>query len=68
MLRATGVIIAPPKPCRIRLATSSVRDPDRPQQAEPSRKTAIAHWNTRRGPKRSATQPLSGMKTARLSR
>ena len=38
-----------------------------PQRNEPSVKRPIAEENTRRVPKRSAIQPLMGMKTARLS-
>ena len=38
-----------------------------PQSSEPSVKMPIAEANTRRVPNRSATQPLTGMNTARLS-
>lgn len=38
-----------------------------PQPSEPKRKSQMASLNTRQVPKRSATQPLTGMKTARLS-
>ncbi len=38
-----------------------------PQRIEPIVKMPIADANTRRVPKRSAIQPLIGMKTARLS-
>ncbi len=37
-----------------------------PQRIDPSVKIPIADENTRRVPNRSATQPLTGMKTARL--
>ena len=40
---------------------------ERPHMREPNMKTPIAEVNTRRDPKRSATHPLMGMKTARLS-
>ena len=63
--RPTGVIIAPPTPCRIRAITKPVTDPDNAQPIEPAMKTAIAVENTSRGPKRSAVQPLAGMNTAR---
>jgi hypothetical protein len=35
--RATGVIMAPPKPCRIRAATSCASELDNPQHSEPTR-------------------------------
>ena len=38
--------------------------PDNAQPIDPSMKTAIAARNTVRAPKRSAVQPLTGMKTA----
>jgi len=66
--RPTGVIIAPPKPCTTRIASSIARLVDSPHKAEPRLKIAIAAQNTRRVPMRSAIQPLSGMKTARLKR
>ena len=66
--RATGVIIAPPMPSTMRAATNCVSVPDNAQPIEPSMKTAIAARNTVRAPKRSAVQPLTGMKTASDSR
>jgi len=39
-----------------------------PHSAEPAAKIAIAAQKTGRAPSRSAIQPLTGMKTARLSR
>ena len=54
--------------CRMRNATSSGRLPATPHRAEPSENKAIARQNTRRAPSRSASQPLTGRKTARLSR
>ena len=65
--RPTGSIMAPPQPCRIRQATSTWMFVERPQRSEPSVKRPIADEKTRRVPKRSAIQPLTGMKTARLS-
>src|SRR5256885_12939599 len=60
--------MAPPNPCRIRLKTSIGRVCDSPQNTDPSVKQAIAEQNTCRAPKRSAIQPLMGMKIARLIR
>src|SRR6202048_4791770 len=62
--RPTGVIIAPPMPCRMRAITKWVTEDDSAQPIDPTMKTAIATENTRRAPKRSAVQPLAGMKTA----
>jgi hypothetical protein len=64
--RPTGIIIAPPQPWRTRQATSTWMSVESPQRSDPSVKSPIAPENTRRVPKRSATQPLSGMKMARL--
>src|SRR3954453_21283559 len=66
--RPTGVIIAPPMPCRIRAMTKSVTEDDSAQPIEPAMNTAIAIENTIRAPKRSAVQPLAGMNTASDSR
>ena len=66
--RPTGTIMAPPKPCKIREATSSGSDCDSPQNTEPVVKIRIAVRKTVRAPNRSAIHPLIGMKTARLSR
>ena len=68
MMRPTGTIMAPPRPCRARAATSSPSEDERPQATDPSVKTAMATRNTCRAPNRSASQPLIGMKTVRLSR
>ena len=62
--RPTGVIIAPPMPCRMRAMTKSVTEVDSAQPIEPTMNTAIAAENTMRAPKRSAVQPLAGMNTA----
>ena len=49
--------------------TSSIgRLVDNPHSADPAAKIAIAAQNTTRAPSRSAIQPLTGMKTARLNR
>ena len=66
--RPTGVIIAPPTPCTMRAITKSVSELDTAQAMEPSTKIAMAARNTVRVPKRSATQPLAGMKIASESR
>ena len=64
--RPTGTIIAPPQPCRIRQKTSMWMLVESPQRIDPSVNMPIAEENTRRVPYRSAIQPLTGMKTARL--
>ncbi len=65
--RPTGTIIAPPQPCRNRAATRASSDCEAALATEPSRNTPIAVMNTGRAPKRSATQPLTGMNTASAS-
>jgi hypothetical protein len=62
--RPTGVIIAPPRPCRIRAMTKWVTEVDSAQPIEPTMKTAMAIEKTARAPKRSAVQPLAGMNMA----
>ena len=66
--RPTGTIMAPPRPCSTRNSTRLVSELAAPHSAEPSEKKAIAPQKTRRAPKRSAHQPLSGRNTARLSK
>ena len=66
--RPTGTIIAPPMPCRMRAATSAHSPCETPHRMEPRVNSAMAARNTVRVPKRSATLPLAGMNTARLSR
>jgi hypothetical protein len=66
--RPTGVIIAPPMPCRMRASTKSVIECDSAQPIEPNMNRQIAIENTRRAPNRSAVQPLAGMNTASDSR
>ena len=65
--RPTGTIIAPPQPWMTRQSTSKWIWLTSPQSAEPSVNSAIAAAKTRRVPYLSATQPLIGMNTARLS-
>jgi len=52
----------------MRLSTNVVSESDRPQRIEPKVKKPIAEQKTRWAPKRSAIQPLIGMKMARLIR
>ena len=66
--RPTGVIIAPPMPCRMRAITKWVTFCDSAQPIDPTMNTPIAIENTMRAPKRSAVQPLAGMNTASDSR
>ena len=66
--RPTGVIIEPPTPCRKRAATKPQSESAMPQSTEPATKPASAMRNTRRAPKRSATQPDAGMNTASATR
>ncbi len=66
--RPTGIIIAPPTPCRARAATSIASDCDMPHKAEATVNRPIAEAKIVRVPNRSAIQPLIGMKMARLSR
>ena len=65
--RPTGTIIAPPKPCRTRHATSKWMLFEMPHNTDPRVNVPMAQAKTRRVPKRSAIQPLMGMNTARLN-
>jgi hypothetical protein len=65
--RPTGVTAAPPIPCSARASASSNRLELRPQNTDPRVNTTMAIWNTVRAPKRSASQPVTGMKTATLT-
>ena len=67
VMRPTGTIMAPPMPWMTRQATSMSMSAARPHSSEPRVNSPIAEAKTRRVPKRSAIQPLIGMKTARLS-
>ena len=64
MRRPTGVIMAPPMPSTMRASTNWVSECDSAQQIEPVMNTMMAVRNTRRAPKRSAVQPLTGRNTA----
>ena len=66
--RPTGVIIAPPMPCRMRAITKWVTFCDSAQPIDPIMNTPMAIENTMRAPNRSAVQPLAGMNTASDSR
>ena len=68
MARPTGVMIAPPAPCRTRKATSSLRPVDSPHSADPIVKMPMAPSSARRPPIRSPSQPEAGMNTVRLTR
>lgn len=63
--RPTGVIIAPPMPCRKRESTNSNTDDDTAQQMDPTTKTPMAKRKIFLAPYLSAIQPLIGMKIAR---
>jgi len=56
--------MAPPMPCRNRDTTKAGSELETAQAMEPTTKTAIAARNTFLAPKRSAIQPLIGMKMA----
>lgn len=62
--RPTGVIIAPPMPCRKREPTKASSEFAKAQKIDPTTKTPIAMRNTRLAPNRSAIQPETGMKIA----
>ena len=66
--RPTGTIIAPPTPCRTRIATSSARLVLSAHPSEASVKTAIAVRKMRRAPNRIVSQPLTGISTASVTR
>ena len=66
--RATGVIIAPPKPCSSRESTKASSEFEAAQAIEPAMKMRIAARKTLRAPQRSAAQAESGMKMASATR
>ena len=68
MRRPTGTIMAPPMPWRMRVRVNCVRLWAAAQRSEAKVKVAMAAAKMVRAPKRSATQPLMGMKTARVRR
>ena len=66
--RPTGTIIAPPMPWTKRAKTNHASELAIAQSSEPAMKMRMAVRKMVRAPKRSAIQPLTGMKTARLTR
>jgi hypothetical protein len=67
MMRPTGTIIAPPTPWIKRATVNSASDDEAAHISEPATKMPIAVRNTVRAPKRSASQPHTGMNTPRPS-
>ncbi|MNE60898.1 hypothetical protein D3C80_1560740 [compost metagenome] len=68
MICPTGTISAPLAPWQKRASDSCSSEADAAQAREQSMNRQMAVMNTRRGPKRSASQPLMGMKRAAASR
>jgi hypothetical protein len=66
--RPTGTIIAPPIPCRTRVSVSMASPVDAAHSADATVNTSTARKNSRRAPIRSASQRLSGMNTATVTR
>ena len=67
IMRPTGTISAPPIPCSTRAAVKEARPVAEPHSTEATVKITMALANTLRDPRRSATQPLTGMNTASVS-
>jgi len=67
IIRPTGTIMAPPSPCSTRAAVKNPIPVDNPQRTDATVNSTSAPPNTLRDPKRSAIQPLTGMKTANVS-
>ena len=65
MAMPTGVSMPPPTPCTTRNATSCPRRLGQAAQRRATANTASATRNTRLVPKRSPSQPLAGIDTAR---
>ena len=63
-----GMIMPPAKPWSTRNAISAPADQARPQSALVKTNPATAVIHTRRGPNRSAAQPVSGITLASASR
>lgn len=59
-----GIIIAPPTPCTTRKITNSDSELESAQASEPNVNRLTATIKTRRVPKRSASQPLTGINMA----
>ncbi len=62
--RPTGTIIAPPMPCRKRDRTKAGTEAETAHRTDPITKTRMAMRKIFLAPKRSAIQPLMGMKIA----
>jgi hypothetical protein len=67
-MRPTGTIMAPPMPCTERQKTNWPSELEKAHPTDAIMKTPRARRNVVHEPTRSATQPLTGMKTARLTR
>ena len=65
---ATGSTSPPPSPCSTRAAMSDSADHATPQRIDPHRKAVSEPSQTRRVPKRSLAQPVSGMTAVSDSR
>src|SRR5262249_52019911 len=63
----TGRSIPPPIPCRTRNKISCVVEPANPQSAEPAVKRTSERRYKRRGPKRRAAHPVTGITAASAS-
>ena len=63
-LRPTGIIIAAATPCGTRAATSRLALGARPHSTDDTVNRPSANRKMRRLPKRSASQPLTGIETA----
>ncbi|MNE80584.1 hypothetical protein D3C80_1771670 [compost metagenome] len=63
----TGTIIAPAAPWHSRARHSCNNDPARAQASDARVNSTMASTNRRRGPKRSAAQPLTGTASAAAS-
>ena len=64
----TGMIIPPARPCSTRKPISDAADQASPQSALVSTNAATTVIQTRRGPSRSAAQPVSGITAESASR
>ena len=67
-MRPTGTIMAPPSPCTARQNTNCPSEFEKAQPIDATMNTASASRKVVQEPTRSATQPLTGMNTARLTR
>ena len=66
--RPTGTIIAPAIPCSTRISVNWTSVCDNPHSSDATVNAPNADANTVRAPARSATQPLTGINTATVSR